>query len=170
MKTYAGIGSRDLVWEGVDQAPIIVEKMTPYMEVLREFMLYSGGASGADVLFEMLHYPGEVKIFLPYKGFNKSKSKYYNITQEAKDLAKHYHPAPQYLNDNNINFLARDCYQVLGYDLKSPIDFIICWTPNELQGGTSQALRIAKDYDIPYFNLFHDDAHIKLGKYLENVL
>ena len=45
--------------------------------------------------------------------------------------------------------MARNGYQVLGADLQTPTDFIICYTKDgKGEGGTGQALRIAKDYDI----------------------
>ena len=46
----------------------------------------------------------------------------------------------------------RNVFQVLGADLKTPTEFIICWT--DKYGGTQQALRIAKSFSIPVFNLF----------------
>ena len=49
--------------------------------------------------------------------------------------------------------MARNSYQVLGYDLNTPSSFIVCYTKNgKLTGGTAQALKIAKDYNIPIFN------------------
>ncbi len=49
---------------------------------------------------------------------------------------------------------ARNCHQVLGCDLRTPSDFIICWTKNgKGLGGTGQALRIAKEYNIPIFDI-----------------
>jgi hypothetical protein len=48
----------------------------------------------------------------------------------------------------------RNAQIVLGDDLKTPVDFVVCWTPDgKLTGGTAMALRIAFDYDIPIFNL-----------------
>ena len=43
--------------------------------------------------------------------------------------------------------------QVLGEDCNTPSSFVLCWTPNGKEiGGTSQALRIAKHYNIPIIN------------------
>ena len=51
-------------------------------------------------------------------------------------------------------FHARNCYQVLGKDLQSPSNFVLCWTPGgAVTGGTGQALRIAIDRGIPVFNM-----------------
>lgn len=49
---------------------------------------------------------------------------------------------------------SRNCHQILGYDLKSPVDCVICWTPEgKIQGGTATAIKLAMKYDIPVFNL-----------------
>jgi hypothetical protein len=52
-----------------------------------------------------------------------------------------------------LALMARNCYQVLGQNLDTPVDFIVCYTPDEYKGGTSQALRIARDLNIPYYNI-----------------
>lgn len=49
--------------------------------------------------------------------------------------------------------MGRNSYQVLGKDLCLPCDFILCWTQNgRIEGGTGQALRIARHFKIPVFN------------------
>jgi hypothetical protein len=51
-------------------------------------------------------------------------------------------------------FHSRNVHQVLGRDLKTPSDFVICWTADGgFSGGTGQALRIADDHGIPIFNM-----------------
>ena len=53
---------------------------------------------------------------------------------------------------------SRNCHQILGYDLKSPVDAVICWTPNgKMVGGTRTALLLAQDAGIPIFNLGRPD-------------
>lgn len=48
---------------------------------------------------------------------------------------------------------ARNSHQVLGLDLETPSEFIVCWTKNgKSSGGTGQAIRIALDYGIPIFD------------------
>jgi hypothetical protein len=53
---------------------------------------------------------------------------------------------------------SRNCHQILGYDLQSPVDAVICWTPNgKVVGGTRTALLLAQDAGIPIFNLGRPD-------------
>ena len=53
--------------------------------------------------------------------------------------------------------MARNICQVLGEDPTDPSGYskvVVCWTPKGgIIGGTGQALRIAKRYDIPVLNL-----------------
>ena len=59
--------------------------------------------------------------------------------------------------------MARNCHQVLGQDLKTPVDFIVCWTKDGGEsGGTGQALRIARDLNIPVYNLYFEDTIDKI--------
>lgn len=61
------------------------------------------------------------------------------------------------LNISVKRLMARNCYQVLGSKLNDPTNFIICWTPQCKEiGGTSQALRIAKNYNIKIYNFCNE--------------
>ena len=149
MTVYAGIGGRDI-------PKYIYDYMVSIGEYLSNCVLRSGHAEGSDSAFEegCDNYGGRKEIYIPWKGFNKSDSNLYHITDEALELAAKYHPAWDKLSKWAKQLMARNCFQVLGKDLKTPCDFIVCWTKNgKMIGGTSQALRIAKDYNIPIFNL-----------------
>lgn len=50
--------------------------------------------------------------------------------------------------------MLRNTYQVLGPDLKTHSEFVLCWTPSGRgEGGTGQAIRIARAYHIPVYDL-----------------
>jgi hypothetical protein len=69
-------------------------------------------------------------------------------------MAKHYHPNWIRLNRPSRLLHARNCHQVLGLDLKTPSESLICWTPGgRIKGGTATAIKIAHDYSIPVTNL-----------------
>lgn len=132
------------------------------------FTLRSGGADGADSAFES--GAGDNKeIYLPWKNFNGNTSPLYTITDEAKSLAKRFHPLGEELKHPVLHLMARNGYQVLGDTLDTPVDFIICWTPDEYNGGTSQALRIARHFNIPYFNLYHKEKIYELANFLNTI-
>ena len=65
--------------------------------------------------------------------------------------------------------MGRNGYQVLGYDLKTPSKFLICWTKDGKEtGGTAQAMRIAKDYKIPVYNLFFEECRNLMNYWIAN--
>lgn len=156
VKYYAGIGSRS----------------TPY-EVCRTFIkvgyilgdegivLRSGDAQGADTAFRKgCDYAGGNKeIYIPWKGFNGSNDgivvdKHSPIYAEARRIAECYHPAWDRLSDAGKELMVRNSFQVLGEDLRTLSNFVMCWTEKgKLKGGTAQAIRIAQDFNIPVLNV-----------------
>jgi hypothetical protein len=157
-KYYSGIGSRlsppDVLSLMVDIGKFLAQK---------GYVLRSGGANGADKAFEQGCdlVQGEKEIYLPWKSFNDNPSGLYLKSQELKgikdqafELASQYHPAWDQLNYGARCLMARNGMQVLGQDLNTTVEFVICWNLGGFtHGGTSQALRIAQDKKIPIFML-----------------
>lgn len=152
MATYAGIGSRQTPPNILNLMSYIGERLA-----INGFTLNSGGAIGADKAFEIgcIKGNGKHNIFRPE-----------NATLQAIQLAAHFHPAWDKCSDYAQRLHARNGFIILGKDLQSPVDFIVCWTPNgAIEGGTGQALRIAKTFNIPVFNLADKDAINALDDY-----
>ena len=153
-KFFAGVGSETVPIE-------IYERIVRFSKRMAElgWHLRSGGANGCDAAFELgyAEYPDKKEIFLPWKGFNKHPSELYHIIPEAFVLAEKHHPnwkAVVRKGDAARKLLARDVYQVLGYDLVTPSELVVCWTPDGKEiGGTAQAIRIAKAHNIRVLNL-----------------
>ena len=77
-----------------------------------------------------------------------------DLIAETECIASEVHPAWDRCNEWAKGMHSRNCHQILGYDLQSPVDAVICWTPDgRVVGGTATAIRIAMKYDIPVFNL-----------------
>ena len=77
-----------------------------------------------------------------------------DLISETERIASEVHPAWDRCNEWARGMHSRNCHQILGYDLQSPVDAVICWTPDgKIQGGTSTAIRISMKYNIPVFNL-----------------
>ena len=167
-ESYAGIGSR--------QTPYLIladiKKIAQYL-AKENYILRSGGADGADTAFEQgcdLE-KGEKEIYLPWKSFNHNLSNLYlksneikeEILQQAFELAAKYHPGWNFLSYGAKCLMARNGMQVLGRNLNDPVSFVVCYNLGGLKkGGTSQALRIAHDRDIPIFNLSDEDDRKRL--------
>lgn len=154
---YAGIGARETPGEILDSMRNAATALAKANVKLR-----TGGARGADQAFfdgwKKIGQEQLIEVFVPYSGFCGFKvgegPVYGPPTQQARLLAKEYHPNWTVLSNIGRDFMARNTYQVLGLDLKTPCDFILCWTKNgKIKGGTGQALRMATALKIPIFNL-----------------
>lgn len=136
--------------------------------VKRGYKVRSGNAEGFD---QSLKDVGENdrEIYLPYKDFGpklKGKNVYipdieFNNYDKAVALVNKLHPNKQ-LKEWQMKYLARDVYQVLGKDLNTPSELVICWTEDGADniemltsktGGTAMAIRIAEYYHIPVINI-----------------
>ena len=79
--------------------------------------------------------------------------------ERAFEIAKRFHPYWHILKQGAQKLQARNSHQVLGWDLNTPSKFIICWTEKgKGKGGTGQAIRIAKEYEIPIFDAGRFDS------------
>lgn len=151
MNYYAGIGSR----ETPNEILTMFEKIGYYLGQ-NNFILRSGHAEGADQAFERGcdKVNGKKEIYIPWRNFEGSDSKLIVEYGEAFKIAEKFHPYWHNLKDGAKKLQARNSHQVLGKDLNSPSSFIVCWTKNgKGSGGTGQAIRIAKAYEIPIFDV-----------------
>lgn len=150
---YAGIGSR--------QAPTdVLIKMTQLAKALeaRGYTLLSGGAEGSDKAFE-----AGAKTKVSYSASDAGSI--------AIAIAKEIHPRPELLKPYPLRLMARNCYEVFGRHLNSPVDFLLCWTPDGCEshttrtfrtGGTGQAIEMASRKGIPVLNLENADWRSRL--------
>jgi len=160
---YAGIGSRETPQPIRQRIHFFADRLNALGYVLR-----SGGADGADDFFE--ERANRFEIYLPWKGFNDRPRQ--DISEQKRYFQEPTSQAFEIASKNIQRFssrkrgvqllLARNMHQVLGFDLKTPVNFVICWTPEaKVQGGTAYAIRLAKSLNIPVFNLAnikHDEA------------
>ncbi len=167
MRIFAGIGSRS--------TPPIIE--TQIKEISKRFnklgyTLRSGGADGSDVMWERFMHKRE--IYLPWKGFNSNLSPLYldNISEnalcKAYHLAEEFHPYWNNLKQGAEKLMARNSMQIFGKDMNKKCDIVVCYTSDgKASGGTGQAMRIAKNYNIPIFNLFHNGIYEMIIKSMD---
>jgi len=142
---YAGIGSRKTPEE-------TLEFMTRFARILarKGYILRSGGAEGADTAFA--NGAKKKEIFRPK-----------DATPEAIELAMSVHPAPQHCNAYVRKLHGRNTQIILGKNLDTPVDFVVCWTPGGgTIGGTGLGIRLANDRGIKVYNLFKADDLIEL--------
>ena len=169
MRYYTGIGSRETPKDILVQMTSIAVLLTE-----RSFTLRSGHADGADYAFE--RGAENAQIWLPSTNFNSklpvNKNHSYNVISTKDILAfesvNKFHPSPNGLSDYVVKLMARNYRQVIGLNEPNS-EFIICWTKDGgFTGGTGQALRIAKHFNIPIYNLFFSDSIENLLKKINN--
>ncbi len=160
---YTGIGSRktpaDILKLFISVGKYLAEK---------GFVLRSGHASGADQAFETGcdQVNGKKEIYIPWKNFEGSNSNLVVKDVKAFQIGKQFHPNWNKLSEGAKKLQARNSHQILGWDLSTPSSFVICWTQNgKGEGGTGQAIRIAKHYNIPIFDagVYKDIDSVKVG-------
>ena len=62
---------------------------------------------------------------------------------------------------------ARNCFQILGAKLDTPVSDVVCWTPNGSgSGGTGQAIRLAEMMNIPVWDLGNPEVLLKFQRML----
>lgn len=152
MSIYTGIGSRQTPPDVLAEMRVIGR-----MLAIRGFVLRSGGADGADLAFEQGCDEGfgRKEIYVPWYGFNGSRSKLCKPSETAWEEAAQLHPRLEYLKYAVKQLHARNVHQILGLSCGEPTDLVICWTPAGADvGGTATALTLARRLDIPIINLF----------------
>ena len=175
-RAYAGIGSRQTPDEVLARMQGVAGRLAGESWVLR-----TGLSPGADQAFytgAMLS-GGEIELYLPCPGFEAdarldghgaSVRELSQPSPAAHELARHFHPDWDALELPARLLLARDAHEVLGPDLQSPADLVVCWTADgTLDGrdlyadGTGQALRIAHRHGVTVLNLARGDHAGALG-------
>lgn len=159
------VGSRKTPKQCIEQGIQLANKC-----VAQGYILRSGNAQGFDQIVSSLPVASR-EIYLPYTGFGEpcgyGKTTYtiqesHPQYQKALQLVYQFHPLGNRLNPLQLRYLVRDVFQVLGQDLQTPSEAVVCWTPDgaqkgkdctHLTGGTAMAIRIADAYGIPVQNL-----------------
>jgi hypothetical protein len=170
MHTYAGIGSRDT-------PPGILHLMeeVAFYKAMDGWFLNSGGAKGADSAFERgvlrANYYADIYCFKDYTPAPRVlhfNSESFPNFEQALELASSFHPAWDRCSDYAKKLHARNAYIILSNSLENPVDVVYCWTPGGgIVGGTGQALRMARHYEIEVFNFANLKDRIALEKYIE---
>lgn len=167
-RIYAGVGSRET-------PPDVLNYFERVGARLKElgYTLRSGAARGADSAFERGGWPNaEIFVAKP-----SDKYRYTIITPKhpAFILASRTHPAWHACSEIGKMLHSRNCFQVLGEDLKTPVDFLLCWTPcgsetaescNITTGGTATAIRLAHKNNIPVFNFANEGRKQNFKQYM----
>lgn len=159
---YAGVGSRSTPPDYLKT----IHRLAVWLS--GAWVLRSGRAPGADLAFEegCRQGGGLKEIFLPWPRFGNDIAPGFMGSELLESPSiKAYLMAEELLGPahwvrltrGGRSLHSRNMHQVLGKDLDDPVDMVIYWSPvddkNEPIGGTKTAWRVAKDHQIPSFNL-----------------
>lgn len=154
-KVFAGIGNRDAPEWALKLCSLISDILASNGYILR-----SGGAPGCDQAFQpraSIHS----EIYVPWHGFEGFPMRW-PIPDIAYEAAIYYKPSTRYASDGVASMAARNMMQILGPDLKTKADFVVCYTKNGRQEnydgykdvcGTDSAITCARDNGIPVINI-----------------
>lgn len=174
MSFYTGVGSRK-----TPRAVQLVMQDIAIGMANDGYILRSGGAVGADTAFangaglfcEIYRTIGDTKFQHP-----RSISAYpIDNWDKAMDMAGSLHPAWHICSPFVKALHARNCFQILGYDLKTPSRIIICWTPDGAEtiqectrntGGTGTAIKVADLHGIEVMNLQRPSQQARITEWL----
>lgn len=183
---YAGIGSRKTPPEMLTLMSKIAFRLAQLGHTCR-----SGHAGGADQAFELGASEAikrghankdQLFVYLPWWSFNRgvphegcSIVPTTEQFESADALLKTVHPAYGRLSFGAKKLHGRNMFQALGDQLSSPVDFVVCWTPDGAEspeeisketGGTSTAIMVAHLNGAKIFNLKHECAIARLKDFL----
>ena len=181
-KYYTGIGRRS-----TPKDILKVMRQIAYIMAKKGHILRSGGAEGADTAFadgwsdalvetvdNMIESACKAEIYLPWEDFNDQCSSMEGRLivdyTKAKQLVSKLHPAWNKLSDGVKTLHARNMHQVLGKDLNTPSSAVIYWAQtlgNDIKGGTSTAVKLAKQHNIPTYNLYNEGVLYKWQLWIE---
>ncbi len=192
---YAGIGTRKL-----NKASSHVFMRYACAMAFMGGKVRSGHADGSDMSFEIgakIAYdkmaellklePGKyssvMEIHLPWSGFNGQEKNdfagyHYTNHPAAVAMAERFHPAWEHLGRGPRSMMSRNCNQVMGLDMATPIRFVICETPDgaydstmtsSKTGGTGQAIRVADAHGIKVYNFKNPEHKAKILAWLDEV-
>lgn len=177
LKIYAGIGSRETPPEVLGWMEQLGEQLGAAGWILR-----SGFADGADNAFARgaERSDGPMELYVPWAGFNDAPTddpRIINVQSFSADIhrhmfnvAQHFHPNWNACSNAAKNLHTRNVPQICGADMNTPVTCVICWTPNgKSGGGTGQAIRIARNLEIPIFDLFNESDREALCNFINNI-
>lgn len=174
---YTGIGSRE--------TPIDTQHlMTEIAMRLRAegWTLRTGSVSRADKSYQIA--AGENKeIYVPWDNFNSSQTGISSLTEESSRMAhdiwkfrekKGLVPTEgsisgkwEELHPGTKAMLAKAMCMLLGRNLNTPSDMVICWTPGaKIVGISSHVICLAIFKHIPVFNLAEYETEIVIREML----
>ena len=127
------------------------------------------------------HTPNLLEVYLPWRGFNGRDNKFppYYIAnklsgyEKTMQIAEQTHPAWERCSRGAKGLHRRNVNQVLGFDISTPVKFLICWAKPKgldgltVNGGTNTAVQLAHQHGAKIFNLYYPEVKSRLEKWIK---
>ena len=156
---YAGIGSRKTPPEVITQMTEISNYLDGLGYKLQTGKTFNDKEEGADEAFSK--GASNKELFGPEQA-----------NAQTIKIAKEIHPAPQNLKPGGLKLMARNTYQIFGSNLDTPVDFVLFYAKEgkgiRPDGGTGQAVEMARLKGIPTVNMADNNWRVKLQEVLNN--
>lgn len=153
MKNYSGIGSRKTPQKYLRMFENLADELDK-----NDYVLRSGGAKGADESFKQ--NSSNFVIFRPYDYYLGNIRQLYEpeLLEEADSILAGVLDSDHYTNikkksDYVYRLQLRNVFIILGEDLSTFSDFVICYSPGS--GGTQTGIKVAEKYKIPVYNYYN---------------
>ena len=169
---YTGIGSRKITGEIEDVITAIAKRLSKL-----GFTCRTGDAKGSDTIFK--DNSERVNSYLPWEKFNGSDSKFYTQPPITKTIASFNHIGWDWLTPAVQKLMSRNVLQLLGNDVDTESDFIICYTEDgcddyktrnyKTTGGTGLAISLGSKIGIPIYNIGKEGAIDKINNMLDTL-
>ena len=159
--TYAGIGSRQTPKEMLSEMTALAKELQSKGYTLNTGVTFGGKKEGADKAFD----DGATKknLFSPENQGSREREQI---------IAKEMHPNPNALSPGALKLMARNTNQVFGDNLNTPVDFVVFYAKETKgirpEGGTGQAVEMARLKGIPTINLANPNWRAELDKALKS--
>ena len=162
-------GTRILRWAGIGARntpdPVLADMIALARQMADAgFHLASGGAAGADAAFAAGTPAEQRTLWLPWEGYNElsgpdCRTLSAERMQACMKIAERLHPAWDRCRAGVRRMHARNVAILLGPNLDTPVDAVVCWTEDgKIKGGTGMGLLIARERKIPVINLATESA------------
>jgi predicted NAD-dependent protein-ADP-ribosyltransferase YbiA (DUF1768 family) len=158
--TYAGVGSRQAPPAILAEMTQVAKELAAIGYTLNTGVAFGGKEEGADAAFS--RGTNKKNLFSPEKQ---------GLRNRERSIAREIHPNPSALSAGGLQLMARNTNQVFGENLDTPVDFVLFWakeTNNPLrpEGGTGQAVEIARRKGIPTINMMDSNWRQQLNNVL----
>lgn len=177
-RAYAGIGDGKTPDDVLEQFSSIAARLSE--------LGYSTRVTGEKPVSNYFEKNSlEKELYLPWSPFEvegeKLESKFSKVTTQAIEIMGEHYQAFKgkewdELKPGVKKIISRNVHLLLGPELKTPVDFLICWTPcgaekrKDISARTwfsGPVISLAHAKRIPVFNLKNPDAMKRLNEFLE---